>query len=221
MIQQESDDLCWKAIPIKYDSYSQEENDKYGGDVFDCLYGFDSPHFLWRRFHKNMCKAIIVSKLKSYSLSDSEDNFYFYEISEHENVSFSVEILSRHQSLSLIVSAFETYLKDSFIEVLKLLPNKQGNQQIEKLTKKFNFQNIQSINRAFSWLFEKDIKIVDEQIDLALSKRHKIIHESLYDPEFSEKELDQYYVDFLMQAENLHDYLEHQGFYARIKHAHE
>lgn len=213
------EDICWRAIPIQYDNYSQENNEAYRGDIFGALGDFESPHYLWKRFHKNISKAMIISSLNDYSLQTVEEDTRLFEIAEHVNISFSVEILCRHQSLLLIVCAFEAYVKDCFKAILELCPQKVEGGSPEKIIKKYNFQSIDSVNKAFSWLIEYEISLVSETIRKGLEKRHKIIHESYYDNLFTSRELEQYYVDFLTEAEAVHFFLEDKGFYARIEKA--
>jgi len=65
---------CWHCIPCKYENFTKEPDDKYVGDIFDQPFGFDSPHWLYRRFHKSYCKAQILANLSEYKLF--ETNYY-------------------------------------------------------------------------------------------------------------------------------------------------
>ena len=77
------DSICWRAIPIQYDNYFKEKGDSYNGDIFGDI--FDSPHYLYRRFHRNYCKAYAISNLLKYDIKYYEEHpeeMYYYTYPE-------------------------------------------------------------------------------------------------------------------------------------------
>ncbi len=197
--------ICWRAIPVEYDSFPKEEKNNYEGDVFGSLEMFESPHYLWRRFHKNYLKAILLTKLVKYELTENEDDGLLFQASKILEKNYSLDILARHNALVFLLTAIETFLKDSFKGILKdVFPEKIEGKEISKIVKKYNFQNIISIGKAFDWLcpnfnieqmlsirhpnnFNKIIEI-DSEVEQILQMRHKIIHESFYDTNYTQNQ---------------------------------
>ena len=106
---------------------------------------------------------------------------------------------------------------------------KLNGKQPEELARKFNFQNIDSIKKAFKFLFEGfdddnfysianpktfypffDCK---EIIKDMLNSRHKIIHEGFYDKKLGRNEFELFSYCSLNLVENYNDYFESKGFY--------
>jgi len=206
--------ICWRAIPIQYDDYLKEKSDKYAGYVFGDI--FDSPHYLYRRFHKNYCKAYAISNLLKYDIKKDEENVVLDEVNEYTETDLDLRVLSYHHSLVFLVSCFEAFLKDVFIECLNLKPEKIGSYTLEKIVRKYNFQNIDSTNKAYNWLFDEQIAFISEKIKDALELRHKIVHESFYKINFSNEQLEKYFFAFLIEADGIHFFLEVHGYYRLI-----
>lgn len=102
-----------------------------------------------------------------------------------------------------MIGAVESYLKNCFKTILTFIyPEKIGSNNTEKIIRRYSFQNLDSLVKAYSWLcpdFEKT-KIYKtrhpedfyEKIDLydslkeMLDRRHRIVHESFYFDDFDE-----------------------------------
>jgi len=216
------EDCCWHCIPCEYENFKTEPDDKYMGDIFDQPFGFGSPHWLYRRFHKSYCKAQILANLSEYRLSEIDDcNNYNTQMADIQEQNYSIELLAYHSSLVSIVGSCEIFLKDSFKYFLQyLFPDKIKNQNLEKCIRKYNFQNIESIIKAYKWLFndfdesiisrtnyllkkihEKfygkynlfdSIKVEEDYLSEMLNRRHKIVHESYYFADLDKKRFEFY-----------------------------
>ncbi len=96
----------------------------------------------------------------NYDIKYFEANVVLDELTEYIETGLNLQVLSYHHSLVFLVSCFEAFLKDAFIECLKLKPEKIGSYTIEKIVRKYNFQNIDSANKAYNWLFDEQIELI-------------------------------------------------------------
>lgn len=228
-------ELCWKAIPCIYDNYDREHDDVYSGDIFRRLSDFESPHWLYRRFHSNYCKALVMTKLSRYELSEDYEDRLLTQVREILK-KFKIDTIVRHHSLILIISAVETFLKDSFITILEnVYPEKKEEKNTEQIIKKqrYTFQNLDSTARAFSWLcpeFNKDdiyidrhpedfntlINLYDSLKDM-LNSRHKIVHESHYYHDLNDNLFTFYSYLCLSWADKFDSFFDDNGYYHRIE----
>ena len=231
--------MCWQAIPCKYDNYNREPDDEYNGDIFGRLTDFESPHFLYRRFHSNYCKALVISILSNYRLKDDDDRL-ISQISEI-SLKFELHIIARHNSLILMIGAIEVFLRDSFKTILEnIYPEKierseerSEEMSVERTIKRYSFQNLNSTIKAFSWLcpeFKKDEIFIDrhpsdfyelinvyDSLEEMLHRRHKIVHESHYYLDLDAKRLSDYACLCLSWADRFDDFFEDNDYYSRIE----
>ena len=146
---------CWMSIPCTYESFQREHSDKYYGDIFGQLAGFDSSHWLFRRFHKSYCKAMILTHLSSYQMICDDEFKMNAQIIGIQEQNYSVELLAYHSALIALISSCEAFFKDSFRYFLQyLFHHKLNGNNIEKILRKYNFQNIESLVKAYKWLFD-------------------------------------------------------------------
>lgn len=231
----EDNDYCWQCIPCTYDNYKVDPNDRYKGNIFGRLTNFESPHRLYRRFHSNYCKALMMASLSDYKLKDDED-FMSLQISEI-SAEFQLDIIGKHNSLVLMIGAVETFLRDSFISILEnIYPDKIRRDSIEDFVrKKYSFQNLDSITSAYGWLcpeFKKDEIYIDldpvnfkDKIDLypylkeMLGRRHRIVHESYYYKDLNNHRFDKYAYLCLAWADRFDSFLEDNNYYSKIEEA--
>lgn len=227
------DNLCWQAVRCTYDNYEMEPDDDYGGDVFGRLTNFESPHWLYRRFHRNFCKAFLISKLDRYFLRDDPDDPLFSQF-EEISTKYRLDIIARHNSLVLMISAVENFLKDSFMIILEhIYPNKKKKQKPKRILRRYSFQNLDSILRAFEWLcpnfktteiliirhpddFSRTIDISPHIRDM-LKKRNKIIHESKYFEDFSNNLLGFYAFLCISCVDQFDFFFEDSLYYERLE----
>lgn len=228
-------DYCWQCIPCAYDNYKVDPKDPYKGDIFGRLSNFESPHRLYRRFHSNYCKALVIAMLSKYKLKSNQD-FMSSQIREI-STELQLDIIAKHNSLVLIIGAVETFLRDSFISILtNVYPDKIGRDSVEDFVrKKYKFQNLDSISKAFSWLcpeFNKEEIYIDldpinfnEKIDLypclkeMLGRRHKIVHESYYYEDLNDNLFNIYAYLCLAWADKFDYFFEDKKYYSRIEKA--
>ena len=208
-------DICWSAIPIKYDNYPQEESDKYKGDIFGNI--FDSPHFLYRRFHKNFCKAELQIILRDCKI-DKNEPVLVDEVKVHLNKSFAITKVLAHNSIILLSSALECFLKDCFVHVLHYChAEKLNGNDTGKMLKKYNFQNEESIMKAFSWLCP-NFNSADYSIDLSeiFQLRHKIVHEGFYSDKLDKALARKYFFKASIFVDGFNDFMETNNYYEQI-----
>ena len=221
---------CWQCIPCYYDDFKTEPTDRYSGDIFGSVSGFGSPHWLYRRFHKNFCKTRIFALLKDYSLNDSEDNYSKeYEVYQIQDQYYSVEKLALHSALVLLIGTCEIYLKDCFKHILQYIyPEKINTQSLDKIVRRYNFQNIESTAKAFKWLlpdFSSDIAFngyygndidFENQLRDMFNLRHKIIHESYYDDSLNKEKFEEFCVLCIKWIDNFHYFFVDNGYYEKL-----
>jgi len=217
-IEGNEEHLCWKAVPVEYDNFLTEDGDKYEGYIFGVDQVFISPHFLWRRFHKNYMKAMLMTKLLSYQLVENEEDLDLYEQIELLEKNYSLEVIARHNAIVFIVTAVEAFLKDSFKEILvQIFPEKIKSNNLTKTIKRFNFQNIKSINIAFDWLCEDfDVPVEDENIDRIFQLRHKIVHKSHYNKNYSNEQFIDDSSSILVWIDAFDYYFNERGYWDKV-----
>jgi hypothetical protein len=236
---------CWQCIPCDYENFKREPNDQYFGDIFGQIFGFDSPHWLYRRFHKSYCKAQILANLSEYNLSETEDDGYVMniQVSEIQEQNYSIELLAFHSSLVSMVSAFEIFLKNSFRYFLQyLFPEKIKNQNIDKIIRRYNFQNIESTIKAYKWLFDDfnesavlttkelrenynkeihgdelfySIELYEYLFEM-LNRRHRIVHESYYFTDLDKKRFEFYSYLCFLWASNFNCFFIDNHYYEKL-----
>src|SRR5690606_11080418 len=149
---------------------------------------FESPHFLWRRFHKNYCKALALTRLQNYELIESEEDDEIIELAEIIDINYDLKILARHNSLVFLISALEAFLKDSFMEIYLQIQNEKSKDTDfldAEIKYRHSFQNIEKTNKAFKWLCNDFQDINVDGLNDILQFRHKIVHESFYATNYS------------------------------------
>lgn len=210
--------VCWRSIPVQYDNFPKESNDKYSGDIFGNLTMFESPHFLWRRFHKNYCKALALTRLQNYKLIEYEEDDEIIELSEIIDINYDLDILAKHNAIVFMVTAVEAFLKDSFIDILtNIFPEKIVNENINKIVKRYSFQNIYSINEAFNWLCNDfNLTVINENINNIFQFRHKIIHESYYNLNYSKEQFENNVASILIWINSFEYYFNENGYWDKI-----
>jgi len=236
---------CWQSIPCEYGNFKRTPCDQYFGDVFGQVFGFGSSHWLYRRFHKSYCKAQILSNLSGYNLSKKEDDKYMMSIqtSELQEQNYSIELLAFHSSLVSMISACEIFLKDSFRYFLQyLFPKKIKNQSIEKVIRRYNFQNIESTIKAYRWLFDdfnekivlttKELRKdynkemhgenlfysieIQNYLSEMLNRRHKIIHESYYFTDLDKRRFEFYSYLCFLWVDNFNCFFIDNHYYEKL-----
>jgi len=222
-------------VTVRYDNYPKERLDGYRGDVFGRPEEFQSPHWLYRRFHNNLCKALTITRLESYSLrfEDGFEGEIEYEISGISEM-YDLRTLALHNALVLMVSAVETYLRDSFATVLSVvLPEKAQGTTVFKILKRHSFQNPYAAVKAFKWLckefdsqqiyhsihadkFGETVDLLPALLEL-LDMRNKAVHESIY---FDRLDIDtiNFYAQVCLYWVNQFDYFfEDNGYYEKSR----
>lgn len=224
--------ICWQAVPCKYDDYKPDSDDTYRGDVFGRLSDFESPHLLYRSFHRNYCKALVISHLLDYKMVEKEEAIIEKQI-KMISEGFSIDGIARHNSLVLLIGAVETYLKDSFIMILDhVYPEKKRGKSSDQIARRYSFQNLKSIVKAYKWLcpefdnkdiyLDKDFDYFEKIIDLypplteMIERRHRIVHESHYFEDLNLKRLRYYAILCLMWADKFDWFFEDKGYYKSI-----
>lgn len=201
---------CWQCWPCYYENFRQEPQDnKYSGDIFGLLTMFESPHWLYRRFHKNFCKSLVIANLESYKISENEEDRLNEQIIEIQQLNYSIESIALHSAFVLMIGSVDTFLKDSFKYFLEYIhPEKIKDKTFEKIIRRYNFQNIDSLLKAYTWLFEDfkpmeilKIRSIDDffifediydEIKEMLFNRHKIVHESYYSKDLTKGKFNYY-----------------------------
>lgn len=141
----------WYCVSIDYDNYKQDMVDSYQGDIFGYCTMFESPHYLFRRFHRNFCKALFLVNLPSYILREDSNDELIVQTREIIYKNYSIKTIAMHNVLILMVSAVDTFLKDSFIQILNnVYPQKKGSNDAVSISKRYSFQNTHSIKKTFS-----------------------------------------------------------------------
>lgn len=235
MEKNEKNQICWQAVPCKYDDYEPDPDEQYCSDVFGRLSDFESPHRLYRRFHRNFCKALIISNLINYEVFNTEESDFYRLLNQVKEISkqFTIDGIARHNSLILLVGAVETFLKDSFIMILEeVYPEKMGRKTSQQIVRRYIFQNLDSITKAYTWLcpeFDKHTIYLDthpddfdKEIDLyprlkeMLRRRHKIVHESYFYQDLDYNRLMYYAFLCNMWADKFDYFFEDEGYYKKI-----
>ena len=212
----DEESVCWQAIPIQYDNFPKGKSDRYDGDIFGNLTMFESPHFLWRRFHKNYCKAILLTELTHYELVNNEEDYQLYEVYEILEQNFSLEVLSRHNALVFIVAAVETFLRDSFLSILEnVYPEKLDGKGISEF-EKYSFQNAKQIRKDFKWLCPNFDIESDENVKDAFDRRHKIVHKSHYIESYTKDEFKSDANALLVWAHYFEFFFNDEGYWDKI-----
>lgn len=230
---QEEEFGCWRCVPIEYPQHPKEENDRYEYDIFGTMTMFESPHWLFRRFHKNYCKAVTLFNLEDYSLKkeiNENQGFQALIVEEtklHANGSFDVEKIAYHNSIVLLVSALDTFLKNAFLEILSnVVPDKiPAGFTPEKVARKYSFQNYAEIKKSFEWLdnsFNKglvmgeDESLIEMYIKDIFRFRNRVVHESYYSESLNRDTMVKVSDCVLRFANGFNDYFETKKFYEQI-----
>lgn len=227
----EIDHICWQAAPCQYSDYKKDKNDPYEGEIFGRLY-FDSPHSFYRKFHRNYCKSLMISNLKNYEMTDDDKYGIIRQVIDISK-QFNLQEIARHNSLVLLIGSLESYLKDCFKAILEnVYPDKMYGKPSELIIRRYSFQNIDSITKAYVWLcpdFKKDEIYSDfgeeliEKIDMypflneMLNRRHKIVHESFFYQDLDSNRLMFYAYLCNSLGDKFDWFFEDQGYYKKIE----
>jgi len=212
----EEEEYCWKAIPVQYNSYIKEGEDSYSGDIFGNLTMFESPHFLWRRFHKNYIKAILLTQMDDYKLKEDKSSGEYFEMEEILNKNFSLEVLSLHNAIVSIITAVESFFREAYCAILlNVFPHKVGNRNVDEI-KRYSFLNIKQIRKDFKRLCPSFNIESDENVKEVFKLRHKIVHESFYNPNYNRSQFKNDSTSVLVWAHYFDWFFADEGYWDMI-----
>ena len=126
-----------------------------------------------------------------------------------------------------MVSALDTFLKNSFVEILSNIYAQKipTNSTAEKIARRYSFQNYSDISKAFTWLssnFNKDEimgegeSLIEYHLREIFKFRNKIVHESHYSENLSREKM-KIVSDCIFQfAKEFDDFFEMNNYYEQI-----
>lgn len=172
---------------IKKEKFKKDPNDKYNGNIFGNNLDLEDYHMFYRRFHKNAMKSLSMIYLKQYQLTKKEGTF----LDEIEEIiyanNYDLRIVACHNCVVLLISAMEIFFKDNFKMILNKFYPEKIKESVKKTMRGYNFQNLESIEKAFLWLipeFKNEIKNIyrgQKEYYKELDKNIKNIPSSLVD----------------------------------------
>jgi hypothetical protein len=250
--------LLSKGI-VTRDRFERSSDDKYDGNIFGDDLDLEDYHMFYRKFHKNTMRAFSTIFLKEYCLLKKKGTLLDEIKDVVKSNRYNLRNIACHNFIVLLISAMEVYFKDNFKIILTEHYPDKIKKSVYKTMKMFNFQNVQSIERAFSWLIpdfvneinniymgpkeyneelmeigknmpdsvfdserEKEIQAniqsyqgMKTALNEILQFRHKIVHESYYDPKFSSKKAFKMFEYIRCYINNFDSFFYSRNFYPK------